>query len=176
MVRGAAHMFFDHPIVGTGVGSLVAVYPRYETFYDGKIVDHVHNDYMELLAETGILGCAVRPRISLDTVSRRAKMLRSRTGPFLARDSRRSYSRTMRATAAQPGGLQSAHPFQRLVISAAGPPGYHYAVALRSSLHASPERGREHESASGERACGLVNSQLPSTEGCSPPSAENRRR
>ena len=58
MVRGAAHMFFDHPIVGTGVGSLVAVYPRYETLYDGKVVDHVHNDYMELLAETGILGAA----------------------------------------------------------------------------------------------------------------------
>jgi O-antigen ligase len=56
MVRGAAHMFFAHPIVGTGVGSLVAVYPRYETFYDGKIVDHVHNDYMELIAETGIIG------------------------------------------------------------------------------------------------------------------------
>ena len=56
MVRGAAHMFFDHPIAGTGVGSLVAAYPRYETLYDGKIVDHVHNDYMELFAETGILG------------------------------------------------------------------------------------------------------------------------
>ncbi|MGA8023811.1 MAG: O-antigen ligase family protein [Candidatus Acidiferrales bacterium] len=56
MVRGAAHMFFAHPIVGWGVGSLVAVYPRYETFYDGKIVDHVHNDYMELLAETGTIG------------------------------------------------------------------------------------------------------------------------
>jgi O-antigen ligase len=56
MVHGAAHMFFDHPVAGTGVGSLVAVYPRYETLYDGKVVDHVHNDYMELLAETGILG------------------------------------------------------------------------------------------------------------------------
>jgi O-antigen ligase len=56
MVRGAAHIFFDHPVAGTGVGSLVAVYPRYETLYDGKVVDHVHNDYMELLAETGILG------------------------------------------------------------------------------------------------------------------------
>lgn len=56
MVRGAAHMFFDHPIAGTGVGSLVAVYPRYETLYDGKVVDHVHDDYMELLAETGVLG------------------------------------------------------------------------------------------------------------------------
>ena len=56
MVRGAAHIFFDYPIHGAGLGSLVAVYPRYETFYDGLTVDHVHNDYMELLAETGLLG------------------------------------------------------------------------------------------------------------------------
>src|SRR5271163_3592688 len=56
MVRGAAHIFFAHPIKGAGLGSLVAVYPRYETLYDGYIVDHVHNDYMELLAEMGILG------------------------------------------------------------------------------------------------------------------------
>jgi O-antigen ligase len=56
MIRGAAHMFLDHPVAGTGLGSLVAVYPRYETYYDGKIVDHVHNDYMEMLAETGIAG------------------------------------------------------------------------------------------------------------------------
>jgi O-antigen ligase len=56
MVHGAAHIFFDHPIIGTGLGSLVAVYPRYETVYDGHIVDHVHNDFMELLAEMGILG------------------------------------------------------------------------------------------------------------------------
>ena len=56
MVRGGMHIFFDHPVLGTGIGSLVAVYPRYETIYDGKIVDHVHDDYVELLAETGILG------------------------------------------------------------------------------------------------------------------------
>jgi O-antigen ligase len=56
MFRGAAHIFFDHPIKGSGLGSLVAVYPRYETVYDGHIVDHVHNDFMEMLAEMGILG------------------------------------------------------------------------------------------------------------------------
>jgi hypothetical protein len=56
MVRGAAHIFFDHPIMGAGLGSLVAVYPRYETVYDGHIVDHVHNDFMELFAEMGMLG------------------------------------------------------------------------------------------------------------------------
>ncbi|HXN19415.1 MAG TPA: O-antigen ligase family protein [Candidatus Binatus sp.] len=56
MFRGAMHLFADHPITGVGLGALVAAYPRYETFYDGKLVDHVHNDYIELLAETGLLG------------------------------------------------------------------------------------------------------------------------
>jgi len=56
MARGAAHIFFDHPFKGCGLGTLVAVYPRYETDYDGRVVDHVHNDYLETLAETGLLG------------------------------------------------------------------------------------------------------------------------
>jgi O-antigen ligase len=56
MSRGALHIFEDHPVKGAGLGALVAVYPRYEILYDGKLVDHVHNDYMEMLAETGVLG------------------------------------------------------------------------------------------------------------------------
>jgi len=56
MFRGAAHIFLSHPIAGCGLGSLIEVYPRFETFYDGLIVDHVHNDYVELLAEMGLLG------------------------------------------------------------------------------------------------------------------------
>jgi O-antigen ligase len=56
MSRGALHMFLDHPFAGTGVGAMVAAYPRYETHYDGLVVDHVHDDYVEALAETGLLG------------------------------------------------------------------------------------------------------------------------
>ncbi len=56
MARGAWHIFQDHPWVGIGLGTIVSVYPSYETLYDGKIVDHVHNDHAELLAETGIVG------------------------------------------------------------------------------------------------------------------------
>jgi O-antigen ligase len=56
MFKGAAHIFEDHPVKGAGLGALVAVYPRYETLYDGRLVDHVHNDYLEILAETGMLG------------------------------------------------------------------------------------------------------------------------
>jgi O-antigen ligase len=49
-------IFLDHPWTGTGLGTLRSVYPRYETLYDGKIVNHAHNDYLEALAETGLLG------------------------------------------------------------------------------------------------------------------------
>lgn len=56
MLRGAWHVFLDHPLSGTGLGTLVAVYPKYETLYDGRIVDHAHNDYAELLAEMGVVG------------------------------------------------------------------------------------------------------------------------
>jgi O-antigen ligase len=56
MRHGAWHIFLDHPVLGTGLGTLQQVYPPYETVYDGKIVNHAHNDYLEALAETGILG------------------------------------------------------------------------------------------------------------------------
>jgi O-antigen ligase len=56
MTRGAYHIFRDYPWIGTGVGTMVSVYPRYETTYDATIVDHVHDDHFELLAETGVPG------------------------------------------------------------------------------------------------------------------------
>jgi len=56
MRHGTWQIFLDHPLLGTGLGTLQQVYPPYETLYDGKIVNHAHNDYLEALAETGILG------------------------------------------------------------------------------------------------------------------------
>ncbi len=49
-------IFLDHPWTGTGLGTLQLVFPAYETLYDGKVVNHTHNDYLEALAETGIAG------------------------------------------------------------------------------------------------------------------------
>jgi O-antigen ligase len=56
MREGAWRIFLDHPLAGTGLGTLQSVFPAYETLYDGRIVNHVHNDYLEALAETGVLG------------------------------------------------------------------------------------------------------------------------
>jgi O-antigen ligase len=49
-------IFLDHPWTGTGLGTLQTVFPAYETLYDGRVVNHTHNDYLEGLAETGIAG------------------------------------------------------------------------------------------------------------------------
>jgi O-antigen ligase len=49
-------IFIDHPILGTGLGTIQTVFPPYESLYDGKIVNHAHNDYLEALAETGAAG------------------------------------------------------------------------------------------------------------------------
>ena len=56
MDKDTWQIFRDHPFTGTGLGTLVAVYPRYESFYNGTTVDHAHNDFLELLADTGLVG------------------------------------------------------------------------------------------------------------------------
>jgi len=56
MQRDTLRIFLDHPVIGTGLGTLQMVYPPYDSLYDGRIVNHAHNDYLEALAETGILG------------------------------------------------------------------------------------------------------------------------
>jgi len=56
MRRGTWRIFLDNPWMGTGLGTLQTVFPPYETLYDGRVVNHAHNDYLEALAETGIVG------------------------------------------------------------------------------------------------------------------------
>jgi len=56
MRRDTWQIFLHHPFAGTGLSTLQIVYPPYESLYDGRIVNHTHNDYLEALAETGVLG------------------------------------------------------------------------------------------------------------------------
>ena len=56
MRQGTWQMFFDHPMLGTGLGTFEMAFPPYDSVYDGKVVNHAHNDYLETLAETGVVG------------------------------------------------------------------------------------------------------------------------
>jgi O-antigen ligase len=56
MLHDSLRIFYDHRVLGTGLGTLQEVFPAYETYYDGLVVNHSHNDYAETLAETGVVG------------------------------------------------------------------------------------------------------------------------
>jgi len=56
MLQDTWRIFLDHPLLGTGLGTFEMVFPPYDSLYDGKIVNHAHNDYVEVLAETGVVG------------------------------------------------------------------------------------------------------------------------
>ena len=49
-------MFRDYPFFGAGFGALSSIYPQYQTFSSDLRVDYTENDYLQLLAETGMSG------------------------------------------------------------------------------------------------------------------------
>ena len=54
--RDALHMFRNKPVLGWGLGAFPVVYPQFRTFYTNFFVNEAHNDYLQLLAEMGLLG------------------------------------------------------------------------------------------------------------------------
>jgi O-antigen ligase len=54
--RDILRMSRKRPILGWGQGTFANVYPRFRSFYTDFLVNAAHNDYLQVLAETGILG------------------------------------------------------------------------------------------------------------------------
>jgi O-antigen ligase len=57
--RDAISMFRRKPLLGWGLGTFPTVYPQFRSFYTNFFVNEAHNDYLQLLTETGLLGFAV---------------------------------------------------------------------------------------------------------------------
>ncbi len=54
--RDSIRMFLAHPFLGSGLGTFATVFPHYRVFYDGFFMDNAHDDYLEVLLETGLVG------------------------------------------------------------------------------------------------------------------------
>ncbi|HET9698278.1 MAG TPA: O-antigen ligase family protein [Terriglobales bacterium] len=52
-------MSLHNPLLGFGLGTFQRAYPKYQSFSDEKLINHAHNDYLETLADTGILGLGI---------------------------------------------------------------------------------------------------------------------
>ncbi|MFY9648224.1 MAG: O-antigen ligase family protein [Terriglobales bacterium] len=57
--RDSVRMFAAHPILGSGLGTFATVFPRYRTFYDRFLINYAHDDYLQLLLETGMVGFGI---------------------------------------------------------------------------------------------------------------------
>ena len=49
-------MFLRRPVSGWGLGTFPTVYPGYRSFYTNDFINEAHNDYAQLLVESGVLG------------------------------------------------------------------------------------------------------------------------
>jgi len=58
IARDSLRMVRDRPIAGWGLGLFPIIYPQYRSFSTDLLVNQAHNDYLQALVETGILGFA----------------------------------------------------------------------------------------------------------------------
>ncbi len=54
--QNTSKMIKDHPILGVGLGAYQFVYPRYDQSSGILRAEQAHNDYLHIIAETGIVG------------------------------------------------------------------------------------------------------------------------
>jgi O-antigen ligase len=57
--RDILGMSRHHPLLGWGQGTFADVYPQFRSFYTGSLVNAAHNDFLQLLAESGIIGFGI---------------------------------------------------------------------------------------------------------------------
>ena len=56
MVKDSLKMFSHKPLLGWGFGTFPTVYPQFRSFYTNLFVNAAHNDYVQVLTETGLVG------------------------------------------------------------------------------------------------------------------------
>ncbi len=57
--RDCLRMLMRRPFLGWGLGTFPIVYPEFRSFYTNMFVNQAHNDYLQLLVETGLAGFSI---------------------------------------------------------------------------------------------------------------------
>jgi O-antigen ligase len=57
--RDTVRMFRSKPVLGWGLDTFPVVYPQFRSFYTNFFINEAHDDYLQLLAETGVIGFAI---------------------------------------------------------------------------------------------------------------------
>jgi O-antigen ligase len=73
----------DYPLVGAGGGGFHSVYPRYRPDTIGAYYDHAHQDYLEIAADTGIVGLGLLGAMVLMSLGAALLAMRRRNDPLM---------------------------------------------------------------------------------------------
>jgi O-antigen ligase len=57
--KDTLHLWWSRPVLGYGSGTFDLVYPTFQSFVVDSVINHAHNDYLELLSETGLIGAGL---------------------------------------------------------------------------------------------------------------------
>jgi putative inorganic carbon (hco3(-)) transporter len=76
---GAFSMFRSSPVIGTGIGLFMDRLPE----YSDHVGQYAHNSYLQILAETGILGLGAFLWFLFELISEACKKLKERREPML---------------------------------------------------------------------------------------------
>ncbi len=78
---GAWRMFLHHPWFGTGLGTFWLAWPPYRNPADTSGGFYVHNDYLQIAIETGVVGAVLLITVLLATLARFRRTLAARPAP-----------------------------------------------------------------------------------------------
>jgi len=70
------------PISGTGFGTFVDIYPGYRSVPERLIFNHAHNDYLELLANAGLIGAGLFAWFMISLFRTVIRVFRIRRDPY----------------------------------------------------------------------------------------------
>jgi O-antigen ligase len=80
--RATVAMAIDHPVLGTGLGTFGQVFPRYRGDGAQLAYAHAHQDYLEWISETGLLGGVVALLIATGLALALTRALRHAHSPM----------------------------------------------------------------------------------------------
>ena len=58
ILKDSLRLIARKPVTGWGLGTYPLVFPQFRSFYTSLFVNHAHDDYVEFIAETGLVGAA----------------------------------------------------------------------------------------------------------------------
>ena len=80
--KDSLNIIRDFPLTGTGFGSYINIYPSYRTIASDRIVDHAHNDYIELFTNGGAVAVLLLLWFTVVVLTRSYRAFQRRKDPF----------------------------------------------------------------------------------------------